>query len=57
MAPPVQRLPVLRPVGAEWPAAVGGVALRGGRHGQLVRQDGVRRLVLHVGPTQSPTLR
>lgn len=41
VAPPLQRLPVLRPVGAERPAAVGRLALRGGRHGQLVRQDGV----------------
>lgn len=51
MAPPVQRLPILQPVGAEWPAAVSSVALCGGRHGQLVRQDRVCRLVLHVGPT------
>lgn len=38
MAAPVQRLPVLQPVGAERPAAVGRVALRGGRHGKLVRK-------------------
>lgn len=41
MAPHLQRLLVLRPVGAERPAAVGRLALRGGRHGQLVRQSGV----------------
>lgn len=41
MAPHLQHLSVLRPVGAERPAAVGRLALRGGRHGQLVRQDGV----------------
>lgn len=41
MAPHLQRLSVLRPVGAERAAAVGRVAVRGGRHGQLVRQDGV----------------
>lgn len=41
MAADLQRLPVLCPVGAQRPAAVSGVALRGGRHGQLVRQDGV----------------
>lgn len=53
MAPPVQLLRVLWSLGPKWPAAVGGVALRGGRHGQLVRQDWVCRLVLHVSPTQS----
>lgn len=42
MAPGVQRVPVLRPVGGERAAAVGRLALCGGRHGQLVRQDGVR---------------
>lgn len=41
VAPHLQHLPVLRPVGAERPAAVSRLALRGGRHGQLVRQDGV----------------
>lgn len=53
MAPPVQCLPILQSVGAEWPAAVGGVALCGGCHGQLVRQGRVCRYVLHVGPTQT----
>lgn len=52
MAPRLQRLSVLRPVGAERPAAVGGVALRRGRHGQLVRQGGVRQtpslLITHL---------
>lgn len=47
MAPHLQHLSVLRPLGAERPAAVSRVALRGGRHGQLVRQDGVRVTVLH----------
>lgn len=42
MAPHLQRLCVLHPVGGERPAAVGGLALRRGRHGQLVRQAGVR---------------
>lgn len=41
MAPPLQHLPVLQPVGAERPAAVSSLALRSSRHGQLVRQDGV----------------
>lgn len=41
MAPHLQHLPVLRPVGAERPAAVRRLALRGGRHGPLVWQDGV----------------
>lgn len=41
MAPHLQHLPVRRPVGAERPAAVGCVALRGGRHGKLVRQGRV----------------
>lgn len=38
MAARVQRLPVLQLVGAERPAAVGRVALCGGRHGELVRK-------------------
>lgn len=38
MAPPLQHLPVLRPVGAERPVAVSRVALCGGCHGKLVRK-------------------
>lgn len=38
MAPLLQHLPVLQPVGAERPVAVSRVALRGGRHGKLVRK-------------------
>lgn len=41
MAPHLQHLPVLCPLGAERPAAVCRMALRGDSHGQLVRQDGV----------------
>lgn len=41
MAPHLQHLSVLCPVGAERPTAVSGLALRGGRHGQLVWQDRV----------------
>ena len=48
MAQDLQRLPVLWPVGAERPAAVGRLALRGGRHGQLVRQGRVRQQNLHL---------
>lgn len=38
MAPLLQRLPVLQPVGAERPVAVSRVALCGGCHGKLVRK-------------------
>lgn len=48
MAPHLQHLPVQQPVGAERPAAVGRLALRGGRHGQLVREGGVRVISVNV---------
>lgn len=48
MAPHLQHLPVQQPVGAERPAAVGRLALRGGCHGQLVREGGVRVISVNV---------
>lgn len=42
MAPLLQHLPVLQPVGAERPVAVSRVALCGGCHGELVRKVWVR---------------
>ena len=50
MAPHLQHLPVLWPVGPERAAAVGRLAVCGGRHGQLVRQDGVRDISLFGKP-------
>lgn len=52
VAPHLQHLPVLRPVGAERPAAVSRLALRGGRHGQLVRQGGVSEVTSHPTAVQ-----
>lgn len=48
MAPHLQRVSVLRFVGAERPAAVRRLALRGRRHGPLVRQNGVRNVKIHL---------
>lgn len=50
MAPHLQHLSVLFPVGAEWPTAISCLALRGGRHGQLVWEDRVGDLSSFIYP-------
>lgn len=56
MAPHLQHLSVLWPVDSERPAAVGRLALCGGRHGQLVWQARVCDTSLFTKPALILTL-